>query len=272
MTHSEIEAIESLCKKAQNSVYLTTVRPLEYFFRAMLAGTFIGFALIFTLKSINTMFLQDSPFTLLVGGFIFGVALVLIVYGGAELFTGNTMYFTSSTLRRFTSIKETVKVLILCYVGNAMGAFLFALFILPTGIIQELGMNQWLFSVVESKMNHSSLEIFVRAIFCNWMVCLAIFIPKQMKHDIAKIFTMMLLVCAFFVSGFEHCIANFSLFSFALLAPHPETITLYGALHNIFFATFGNIIGGSLFMGFLYTWLNKNHLQSNPFVKKQQSA
>ncbi|WP_243290949.1 formate/nitrite transporter family protein [Bacillus sp. FJAT-47783] len=272
MAHSEIEALESLCKKAEDSVYLITVRPLEYFFRAVLAGAFIGFALIFTLKSINTMFLQNSPFTSLIGGLIFGVALVLIVYGGAELFTGNTMYFTSSTLRRFTSLSETVKVLILCYVGNAVGAFLFALFIIPTGIIQELGMNQWLFSIVESKMHHTSSEIFVRAIFCNWMVCLAIFIPKQMKQDIAKIFSMMLLVCAFFVSGFEHCIANFSLFSFALLVPHPETITVGGAFHNITFATFGNIVGGAIFMGFLYTWLNKNHLQSKPFVEKRKSA
>jgi nitrite transporter NirC len=107
-------------------------RPMEYFLRAMLAGIFIGFASIFTLKVVNGMYLVDSPFTTLIGGFSFGIALVMIIYGGAELFTGNTMYFTTSTMRGYTTLSDTMLVWLLCFVGNSLGGILFALLLAPT--------------------------------------------------------------------------------------------------------------------------------------------
>ncbi|WP_449402689.1 formate/nitrite transporter family protein [Exiguobacterium artemiae] len=237
------------------------MRPLEYLVRAMLAGVFIGFAIIFTLKAINGLYLNESPVTTLVGGLTFGVALVLIVYGGAELFTGNTMYFTTSTMRGFTSKMDTLKVWTLCFIGNGLGGLAFALLFSQTGIIQELGMENWLFAVSETKIHHTTWEIFTRAIFCNWMVCLAIFIPKNMKNELAQIMMMMILVAVFFASGFDHVIANMALFSLALVVPHPEAISFAGAIHNLVPALLGNIIGGALFMGMVYTWLNKSKLE-----------
>ncbi|WP_114570671.1 formate/nitrite transporter family protein [Exiguobacterium flavidum] len=278
---NEVEALEGLRNKAVKSTKTMKYRPMEYLVRAMLAGVFIGFAIIFTLKSINGLFLNESPMTSLVGGWTFGVALVLIVYGGAELFTGNTMYFTTSTMRGFTSRAETLKVWTLCFIGNGLGGLLFALLLAQTGIIQELGQNNWLFAVSETKIHHTTWEIFTRAIFCNWMVCLAIFIPKNMKNEFGQIITMMMLVAVFFASGFDHVIANMALFSLALVVPHPETISLAGAVHNLVPALFGNIIGGAIFMGMVYTWLNKGKLEVEEgeeksttkiaFLKKQKA-
>ncbi|AFS69678.1 MULTISPECIES: formate/nitrite transporter family protein [Exiguobacterium] len=258
---NEVEALEGLRKKAVKSTQMLQLRPLEYLVRAMLAGVFIGFAIIFTLKSINGFYLNESPVTTLVGGLTFGVALVLIVYGGAELFTGNTMYFTTSTMRGYTSKMDTFKVWTLCFIGNGLGGLAFALLFSQTGIIQELGMDNWLFAVSETKIHHTTWEIFTRAIFCNWMVCLAIFIPKNMKNELAQIMMMMILVAVFFASGFDHVIANMALFSLALVVPHPEAISFAGAIHNLIPALFGNIIGGALFMGMIYTWLNKSKLE-----------
>ncbi|RDB32720.1 formate/nitrite transporter family protein [Exiguobacterium sp. RIT594] len=258
---NEVEALEGLRKKAVKSTQMLRMRPLEYLVRAMLAGVFIGFAIIFTLKAINGLYLNESPVTTLVGGLTFGVALVLIVYGGAELFTGNTMYFTTSTMRGFTSKMDTFKVWTLCFIGNGLGGLAFALLFSQTGIIQELGMENWLFAVSETKIHHTTWEIFTRAIFCNWMVCLAIFIPKNMKNELAQIMMMMILVAVFFASGFDHVIANMALFSLALVVPHPEAISFAGAIHNLVPALFGNIIGGALFMGMVYTWLNKSKLE-----------
>ncbi|MCK2158837.1 MULTISPECIES: formate/nitrite transporter family protein [Exiguobacterium] len=258
---NEVEALEGLRKKAVKSTQMLRMRPLEYLVRAMLAGVFIGFAIIFTLKAINGLYLNESPVTTLVGGLTFGVALVLIVYGGAELFTGNTMYFTTSTMRGFTSKMDTFKVWTLCFIGNGLGGLAFALLFSQTGIIQELGMENWLFAVSETKIHHTTWEIFTRAIFCNWMVCLAIFIPKNMKNELAQIMMMMILVAVFFASGFDHVIANMALFSLALVVPHPEAISFAGAIHNLVPALLGNIIGGALFMGMVYTWLNKSKLE-----------
>ncbi|HAK99783.1 MAG TPA: transporter, partial [Exiguobacterium sp.] len=84
---NEVEALEGLRNKAIKSTRMLQLRPLEYLVRAMLAGIFIGFAIIFTLKAINGLYMAESPAATLVGGLTFGVALVLIIYGGAELFT-----------------------------------------------------------------------------------------------------------------------------------------------------------------------------------------
>ncbi|MCY1692206.1 formate/nitrite transporter family protein [Exiguobacterium acetylicum] len=258
---NEVEALEGLRNKAIKSTRMLQVRPLEYLVRAMLAGIFIGFAIIFTLKAINGLYMAESPVATLVGGLTFGVALVLIVYGGAELFTGNTMYFTTATMRGYTTKMDTMKVWLICLIGNGLGGLAFALLFSQTGIIQELGMNNWLFSVSETKIHHTTWEIFTRAIFCNWMVCLAIFIPKNMKNELAQIMMMMVLVAVFFASGFDHVIANMALFSIALVVPHPDTITFAGAMHNLLPALAGNIIGGAVFMGMIYTWLNKEKLE-----------
>ncbi|HCD59381.1 MULTISPECIES: formate/nitrite transporter family protein [Exiguobacterium] len=258
---NEVEALEGLRNKAIKSTRMLQMRPLEYLVRAMLAGIFIGFAIIFTLKAINGLYMAESPVATLVGGLTFGVALVLIVYGGAELFTGNTMYFTTATMRGYTTKMDTMKVWLICLIGNGLGGLAFALLFSQTGIIQELGMNNWLFAVSETKIHHTTWEIFTRAIFCNWMVCLAIFIPKNMKNELAQIMMMMVLVAVFFASGFDHVIANMALFSIALVVPHPDTITFAGAMHNLLPALAGNIIGGAVFMGMIYTWLNKEKLE-----------
>ncbi|KQS37997.1 formate/nitrite transporter family protein [Exiguobacterium sp. Leaf196] len=258
---NEVEALEGLRNKAIKSTRMLQLRPLEYLVRAMLAGIFIGFAIIFTLKAINGLYMAESPVATLVGGLTFGVALVLIVYGGAELFTGNTMYFTTATMRGYTTNMDTMKVWLVCLIGNGLGGLAFALLFSQTGILQELGMNNWLFAVSETKIHHSTWEIFTRAIFCNWMVCLAIFIPKNMKNELAQIMMMMVLVAVFFASGFDHVIANMALFSIALIVPHPDTITFAGAMHNLLPALAGNIIGGAVFMGMIYTWLNKEKLE-----------
>src|SRR5690606_2747970 len=102
-----------------------------------------------------------------------------------------------------TSVKMMIRVWTLCFIGNLLGGLFFALLMAPTGIIQELGMDNWLFALVEGKMNHTTMEIFFRAILCNWLVCMAIFLPKTLKNEFAQIFTLMLLVSVFFVSSFE---------------------------------------------------------------------
>lgn len=115
-------------------------------------------------------------------------------------------------------------------------------------------------------MHATTIQLFVKGILCNWLVCLAIFIPMQMKEDMAKMFAMILIVFVFFASGYEHSIANFVIFSLALAVEHPDTIHVAGIIHNIVPVTLGNIIGGSLFMGALYTYLSSNK-QSTPVWK-----
>ena len=116
----------------------------------------------------------------------FGIALVLIIYGGAELFTGNTMYFTVATLRKETTLSDTLRNWFACYAGNLAGALFFALLFYATGIFEAIDHGHFMNKVVEGKMNTPTMQLFFKAILCNWLVCLACFLPSQVKGDTAK--------------------------------------------------------------------------------------
>ncbi|WP_335871648.1 formate/nitrite transporter family protein [Bacillus sp. 2205SS5-2] len=237
---------------------------VNYLVRAALAGVYIGFAIILCFKLGESFRLVDSPAIYLMTSIFFGIALLLIIYGDAELFTGNTMYFSISTLRKETSWRDLVSNWLACYCGNILGALFFTAIFIGTGLFSDISENHLLFYFAEKKMHGTTLELVFRSILCNWLVCLAIWIPMQLKGDGAKVMAMMLLVFTFFLSGYEHSIANFVLFSLALALPHPETITFAGMVHNILPVTIGNIIGGAVFMGALYTFLSSPAKRKDP--------
>jgi nitrite transporter len=68
---------------------------------------------------------------------------------------------------------------------------------------------------------------------------------------------MMLFVFCFFISGYEHSIANMCTFAIALVLDHPGTISLSGVIHNLIPVTLGNLVGGGVLMATLYAYLNQ---------------
>lgn len=235
---------------------------LHYIARSMLASMFIGFGVIVAFKTGNFFYLEESPLTYPMAAITFGAAIILIAYGGGDLFTGNTFYYTYAALRKRLKWIEAVKLWVFSYTGNILGAAAFALLIFLTGLFTDASVNSFLLSVVEQKMTTSTSELFFRAILCNWLVCLAFFIPMSLKGDGAKMFAMMLFVFCFFISGYEHSIANMCTFAIALVLNHPGTISFAGVLHNLVPVTIGNLIGGVIFMGFMYYYVNKPYLDA----------
>lgn len=250
--HPIDQAVNSATKKRG---YLKESKE-KYILRAALAGVYIGFGIVVSYRLGEYFYDLHSPGTPIVSSIFFGLALVLILYGGAELFTSNTMMLTISSLKKETSWKDTIKNWIACYSGNLLGAVFFAVIIMLSGLFSTPEKSQYMMETVEMKMNTPVYQLFFRAILCNWLVCLAVWIPLHIKGDGAKIGVTLLLVFAFVVSGFEHSIANMVLFSIALLVPHPETINLASGLFNLVPVTIGNIIGGAFFVGTIYVYLN----------------
>ncbi|MGF7033368.1 nitrite transporter NirC [Paenibacillus mucilaginosus] len=230
--------------------------PVRFILRSMLAAMFIGFGVIVAFKTGNYFYLEHSPFAYPLAALTFGAAIILIYYGGGDLFTGNTFYFSLASLRGCIPWKETLRIWGFSYLGNALGAGAFALLILATGLYHDASVNGFLLSVVDKKMNTPGLELFFRAILCNWLVCMAFFIPMKLQGDGAKMFAMMLFVFCFFISGYEHSIANMCTFAIALVLNHPGTISWAGVFHNLIPVTIGNMIGGGVMMGVLYSYLN----------------
>lgn len=244
----------------------------KYMLRAALAGVYIGFGIMVSYRLGEYFYDTHSAATPIVSSIFFGLALVLILYGGGELFTSNTMMMTISSLKKATTWKETIENWIACYSGNLLGAVFFGILIMLSGIFISPEKTQYMMETVSMKMNAPAYQLFFRAILCNWLVCLAVWIPLNIKGDGAKISVTMLLVFAFLVSGFEHSVANMVLFSIALLVPHPETVSLAGSVFNLVPVTLGNIIGGAFFVGTLYVYLNAKGIPNEKNQTANQSV
>jgi nitrite transporter NirC len=271
----EEQGLQYLVKLAKKKKFLLDHYPIHYLIRAMLASIYAGFVIVSCFKIGGYFFEAGSPAAYLAGSIYFGVALVLIIYGGAELFTGNTMYFTIAAMRKEVTVIDTLKNWAACYAGNLLGAIVFAFLFAATGLFAHLPNDHYIQYVSEYKMNATTLQLFVKGIFCNWLVCLAVFLPTQFKNEGAKLFVIMATVFLFFSSGFEHSIANFVLFGIALTAPHPDTVSIAGAFHNLIPVTLGNIVGGSVFVGMLYQYLsvsNKAYEEADKNIDKKETS
>lgn len=246
------ETIDAFAATARKKATLARSRPMSFLTGAMMAGAYVGLGIILIFSVGATI---DPAWQRLVMGASFGIALTLVVFAGSELFTGLTMVMPLGWLQRKTSGAELVAVWGYAWVGNLAGAVLLAcLFAAGGGGVLLSDGAPLLFKVASAKMNAPAGALLARAILCNWLVCLALWMAARTTSDAAKLGGIFWCLFAFIASGYEHSVANMSLFAIALLGPHPESVSLAGMAHNLFWVTLGNTVAGALFMAGAY-WL-----------------
>ncbi|ASA23181.1 formate/nitrite transporter family protein [Paenibacillus donghaensis] len=227
----------------------------RYALAALLAGAYVGIGIILIFSLGAPLAAVKSPLQPLIMGASFGIALTLVVFAGSELFTGNNMFFTVSTLAGRTSMWDTIKNWVVVFIGNVAGAVVLALLIRGTGLFSAASPEHLIFAASAKKMSLPFSELFFRGILCNWLVCLALWMSARAKSESGKLILIWWCLFAFIASGYEHSVANMTLLSVAVLLPnHPETVSVAGWLHNMIPVTLGNIIGGGVFVGMAY-WL-----------------
>ncbi|MCM3633883.1 formate/nitrite transporter family protein [Paenibacillus camelliae] len=226
---------------------------LGYFISTLLAGAYVGLGIILIFSIGAPLAQAGSPYQSLVMGASFGIALTLVIIAGAELFTGNNMVFTISTLSRKTTLKDTGTNWLIVFIGNLLGAIMLAYLIRQTGLFNSITADHLIFTAAAKKMTLPFSDLFFRGILCNWLVCLAVWMSMRLKSEGAKMFAIWWCLFAFIGSGYEHSVANMTLLSVAMFLPnHPEVIDLAGWLHNMIPVTLGNMVGGILFVGMAY--------------------
>ena len=246
------KSIDYFANFARDKVKALKRNPGGFFVGSMMAGAYVGFGiiLIFVLGSA-----ADPQSKKLIMGASFGIALTLVVFAGAELFTGHNMYMPLALFKKKITSNDLILVWVTVWVGNLVGsAFVGILFVLggASGIIDVI--DSFVNHVAIDKMNASVVQLLARAMLCNWLVCLALWMAARTSNDTAKCIVIFWCLFGFIASGFEHSVANMTLFSIALLGEHPEAVSLYGAGYNLFWVTIGNLLSGSLFMAGGY-WL-----------------
>ena len=256
-----LETVDQFAAIAVGKAGFLRRSPLGFWISSMMAGAYVGLGIILIFCVGAGV---DSTLRPVVMGASFGIALTLVIFAGSDLFTGHTMFMTIGWLRQRADLRELGACWTVSWLGNLAGsAVLAALFVAGGGGLALAGKAPLMVSVAAAKMNAPALALVARGILCNWLVCLAIWTSARMTSDTAKCIVIFWCLYAFIASGYEHSVANMTLFSIALLAPHPANVTLAGMGWNLLWVTIGNVISGAGIMAAGY-WAASRPAASAP--------
>jgi len=248
--------------------------PLAVFVLSILAGAFISFGAVFATTvgagSIGPDALLPYGVTRLLTGLVFSVGLILVVVGGAELFTGNNMLVMAWASGKVTTGAVLANWTI-AFIGNFIGAIATAaLIFLSTQYTfggGAVGLNA--LTIANGKSALSFVPAFTLGILCNALVCLAVWMCYGARTTIDRVVTIIAPISAFVAAGFEHSIANIYFIPAGLFIKAGAPDTFWTAIGktpadfealtwaNFIFAnlipvTVGNIVGGSVMVAAVY--------------------
>ncbi len=261
-----------ICKKVREAAKQKALLPVRALvILGILAGVYIGFG-----AELSTMVTHDLAQSLGVGfskflaGTVFSVGLMLVVIGGAELFTGNCLMLgcrvqgeikTGGLLRNWTIV----------YFANFAGSLFLVGIMYYSGLwrVGHFGVGAKALMIANNKVNLSFVEALCRGICCNWLVCLAVWLAIAGQDIASKILGIYFPIMAFVASGFEHSIANMYFIPMGLFLKGNEEVVsasgLFGKLgeltwssfllNNLLPVTIGNIIGGGIFVAGAYCFV-----------------
>ena len=144
------------------------------------------------------------------------------------------------------SVKDMVKVWVVSYVGNFVGAFLLSAMFVYSKASHAI-MVDYYNSFIYSKISAGVPELLLRGVLCNFLVCMAVLVGTKLKSESGKLIIMFCIIMSFVVAGFEHCIANMSTFSIGyMLLGNIGTVAV---IKSMIVVTIGNILGGAVLLG-----------------------
>jgi formate transporter len=269
-TEIRIDALlpDEMAKRAEYLGVRKAEAPiLTTFTLAILAGAFIALGAIFaTTVATGTSAMWPFGVTKLIIGLVFCLGLVLVIVGGAELFTGNNLIVMAWASGK-VSTKGLLQNWAIVYIGNFIGSF-------GTAILVALS-KQYTFGggsigatalqIANGKVELGFIQAIMLGILCNILVCLAVWLTFSARSTVDKIMAIIFPISAFVAAGFEHSVANMYFIPIGLLMKliDPSFVNQTGLdvsnltwgnffINNLLPVTIGNIIGGSLFVAAVY--------------------
>ncbi len=258
---------------------------LTLFALAILAGAFIALAAIFSTTIVAggisvkdatgaTAFSTGLPYglTRLLAGLVFCLGLVLVVVGGAELFTGNNLIVMAWASGKVSTI-ALLRNWIIVFIGNFVGSIGTVLLLFISKQYTNGGGSVGLtaLNIAKSKVELGFLQAIALGILCNALVCLAVWMTYSARSATDKIMAIIFPITGFVAAGFEHSVANMYFIPIGLFIKDfasndfwqliGKTPADYASLNwgnflikNLLPVTIGNIIGGAVLVAAIY-WL-----------------
>lgn len=257
------EVIKSNIKSAVAKANLPLAKMILL---GLMAGAFIAFG--GAASSVAAHGVADVGLARSIAGAIFPVGLMLVVFTGSELFTGNSLMIMAVIDKKITLLKM-IRNLVVVYFANFIGALIIDVLVFLSGQFDFSGggLGAYTIKVALAKTSIAPVTAVISGILCNILVCLAIVLAGTAKDSIGRIFGIFFPIAAFVVCGFEHCVANMFYIPAGMLAAtntayvqkahelygitaqQCSSLTHFAGTESLLFVTIGNIIGGVLFVG-----------------------
>ncbi|KAK9473011.1 Formate/nitrite transporter-domain-containing protein [Dipodascopsis tothii] len=195
-------------------------------------------------------------------GLVFPIGLVMSTLTGGELSTGNVLFLTVALMQRKVAWWRAIKLFVVSWLGNLAGS-LFYIIIVHFGdiITQEPYASGTIELVKEKVLSPSWVNVFVRAIGCNWLICLAVYMSFLSKTVVSKVLTVYIPIFTFVVVGFDNSVANMFLIPIGMINGADLSVGKF-IWKSLVPSTLGNIIGGSVFVGMFYWYLYVLEIQT----------
>jgi len=239
---------------------------LTMFTLAILAGAFIALGAVFATNTAAGSSTLPFGVAKLLTGLVFCLGLILVVVGGAELFTGNNLIVMAWASGKVTG-RALLRNWVIVYAGNFVGSFGTALLVLWSkqytfggGAVGETALK-----IAAGKTGLDFFQAMALGVLCNALVCLAVWLTFSARSTMDKIAAIIFPISAFVAAGFEHSVANMYFVPYGLLIKSfdPGFVTETGLelsnltwgnflLNNLLPVTIGNIIGGAVLVAAIY--------------------
>lgn len=246
-----------------NNIVQLTERKTTLSFKSLLILSFFGGAYIafggllalLVAGNLPQLQIENPGLVKFIFGAVFPLGLILVVVAGAELFTGNNSFFTTGILSKKITIIDLTRNWFWVFTFNFVGSLFVAYFLADQADLLNQHQTNFIIKIGEAKTSLSFNVLFLRAIGCNWLVCLALWMTTQAKTISGKILVIWFPIMAFVAMGFEHSIANQFFVPLAIFKGADITWASF-LIKNLLPVTLGNIIGGGLFVGAAYYFID----------------
>lgn len=188
-------------------------------------------------------------------GAVFSLGLILVIIAGSELVTGNMALIPLAAFRERVRLRDLSANLGWVLLGNLAGSLFVAFFLaVETGVVTEAPLLARLEEIALAKgVEETEWQIFLRAVGCNWLVCLAVWLALAAEDVAGKVLGIFFPIMAFVAMGFDHVVANMFFLPAAIFAG--VDLTWWDAAHNWIFAALGNLVGAAIFVAGAYWYL-----------------
>ena len=254
------EAVEKVGVKKASLPFLVSL------LLAVIAGGSIGLGALY-----YTVIVSDAELSFatarVVGGLTFSLGLIIVLIGGAELFTGNNL-IVMAWASGHVSTKDMLRNWVIVYFGNLIGAVGLGVLVFFSHHLDMNGgrVGLSILSTATAKIQPDAITLFFKGVLCNLLVCLAVWLAYAGRSVTDKVVAAVFPVSAFIAAGFEHCVANMYFLPLAWLMTQTgntppdfdaSVITMTGIIHNLVPVTLGNIVGGAGLVGAMYWTIYK---------------